>query len=262
MLKRLFEKDKKNKYGFFVNYSSWKEAQEHSLGYDSAKILEKVKSSLLQVKNGKAIFERDSVLFNKIEYSWGLLGGLLYAALNSDNKLRILDFGGSLGSHYFQNKNLLTNLNEIKWCIVEQKHFVDCGKEHFEDDILKFYYDIDTCIKEQSPNVIIFSSVLQYLENPYELLESVIDKGIKFIIFDRTSFTLKNKDILTIQKVPPEVYNASYPAWFFNKRKFFDLFKEKYELIAEFDALAGQIEIRDKNTKILAQDKGFIFKRR
>ena len=65
-------------------------------------------------------------------------------------------------------------------------------------------------------------------------------------------------DRIAIQKVPPEIYQASYPAWFFNKDKFLNYFRKDYELIEEFDALAGQIFI-DYRTK--ARDKGYIFKR-
>ncbi|MDV3001980.1 MAG: hypothetical protein N5P05_003586 [Chroococcopsis gigantea SAG 12.99] len=74
-------------------------------GYDKDIILETVKNSLLQVKEGQAIYERDSVLFDKIEYSFPVLTMLLKVALENDSKLSVLDFGGSLGSHYFQYRN-------------------------------------------------------------------------------------------------------------------------------------------------------------
>jgi putative methyltransferase (TIGR04325 family) len=39
----------------------------------------------------------------------------------SQNKLSILDFGGALGSSYFQNRNILKNKLNFKWGIVEQE---------------------------------------------------------------------------------------------------------------------------------------------
>ena len=48
------------------DYDSWTEAQKASTGYDGKVILNKVKDSLLRVKNGKAAYERDSVLFDEI----------------------------------------------------------------------------------------------------------------------------------------------------------------------------------------------------
>ena len=146
----------------------------------------------------------------------------------------------------------------LQWSIIEQKKIVECGKRYFESDQLKFYYDLDDCCKERNPDAILFSSVIQYFENPYSLLEKVLSFGFDFIIFDRTPFLEEGDDRITVQKVPSEIYEASYPTWFFNERKFLNFFYKDYELIEEFDALAGQIFI-DCRTK--ARDKGYIFKR-
>ena len=129
LLKRL----RPNKYGWRGSYSTWEEAKKVSIGYDSKEILQKVRASLLKVKNKEAVFERDSVIFDKIQYSWPLLAGLMYACVKSKGELRVLDFGGSLGSTYFQNKKFLDEIDEVSWSIVEQKHFVDVGKKDFKD---------------------------------------------------------------------------------------------------------------------------------
>ena len=57
-------------YGWYGNYKSWEEATKRSIGYDDVQILNKVKDALMKVKNGEAIYERDSVLFDKIRYSF------------------------------------------------------------------------------------------------------------------------------------------------------------------------------------------------
>ena len=105
---------KKEKIGMWSgNYTSWQEAKANCTGYDAANILEKCKNALLKVKNGEAAYERDSVLFNQIQYSWGLLAGLQKAALENNGNLCVLDFGGSLGSTYFQNKAFLSSLKKL-----------------------------------------------------------------------------------------------------------------------------------------------------
>ena len=71
------------------NYTSWAEAQKVSTGYDSQAILEKVKDALLKVKNGEAVYERDSVIFDEIQYSWPLLAGLMWIAAQSGGELNI-----------------------------------------------------------------------------------------------------------------------------------------------------------------------------
>ena len=230
------------------DYDSWAEAKIRCTGYDSELILEKCKRALLKVKNGEAVYERDSVLFDKIQYSWGLLAGLQRAALENDGKLYVLDFGGSLGSSYYQNKGFLNSLKELQWYIVEQSHFVDCGKELFEDNTLKFYFSIEECLNISTPNVILFSGVLQYLESPYEILNSVIKYKIDLIIIDRTLFSEANKDVLKVQKINPSIFDASYPCWFLNKSRFLSLFEKDYFLVSSFVGFQ--------------EGEGFIFKKK
>ncbi len=240
------------KVGFFGNYNTWEEARQASGSYDSDVILEKVKNALLKVKNGEAVYERDSVLFNKVEYSWPLLAGLLWIASREDNKLNLVDFGGSLGSSYYQNKKFLAHLHVLKWNIVEQRKFVECGKRYFEDEHLKFYYHLEDCVKEQHSSTILLSSVIQYIEKPYDLLKEIIGKRLKYILFDRTPFLYNGEDRITVQKVPAEIYRASYPAWFFNQKKFLDYFSSEYELIADFES--------NDRANIPSVFKGYIFK--
>jgi len=229
------------RYGFFGPCKNWKEAKKKSTGYDSELILNKVKNSLLKVKRGEAVFERDSVVFNRAEYSWPILAILLYIAGENNNRLNVLDFGGSLGSTYFQNRKFFVYLSELRWNIVEQSNFVACGKENFSDQHLSFFNSIKECLSNEQPSVIVFSSAIQYLEKPYEILKEVFDIGFEYIIFDRTTFTKDGDDRVTLQKVPPQVYDASYPCWFLSKDKMVGFFTPKYELVADFDALGGEI---------------------
>jgi putative methyltransferase (TIGR04325 family) len=242
------------KYGFFGNYKSWQEAYKNSTGYDADIILEKVKQSLLKVKKGESAYARDSVNFDKIEYSFPLLTSLLRIAIENSCDLNILDFGGSLGTSYFQCKFFLNELRSLQWSIVEQKNFVDCGNQFFEDDSLKFFYDIDTCLSVRKPDVILLSGVIQCLENPYEFMNTVINYEFKHILIDRTAFTMKGDDRLTVQKVSPEIYPASYPSWFLNLEHFLSLFLGKYDLIFEFDS--------QDCVNIPSKFKGFYFKKK
>jgi putative methyltransferase (TIGR04325 family) len=240
------------------NYASWIEAKSKCVGYDDQIVLEKCSESLNKIKNGLAIYERDSVIFDKIQYSWGLLSSLQKVALEYSSKLCVLDFGGSLGSSYYQNKNFLNLGEELSWCIVEQKHFVDRGKELFESDKLKFFYNLDDCILHNKPNVILLSSVLQYLEEPYTWLDRILKLGIPYIIIDRTAFLEFDTDLLTIQNVPEVIYKASYPSWFFSKEKFLRVLKN-YEIILEFKS---DFEINTVvNNNIAVYWQGFLLKR-
>ena len=233
----LVKKIRQNKYGWQGEYATWQEAQNTSTGYDADEILQKVKHALLKVKHGEAVYERDSVLFDEIEYSWPLLAGLMLASAKSCGKLNVVDFGGSLGSTYYQNKKFLDMFDDMSWNIVEQKHFVKIGKDTFQDNRLHFYYTIEECMTEERPTILLLSSVLQYIESPYGLLDEILEYDFEYILIDRTPFTNVGDDRVTIQKVPPSIYKASYPCWFFSEDKMHEYFTKKdYRLIENFQS--------------------------
>lgn len=258
VLKRIFYIRSRPSYGWFGDYSTWAEAKKVCTGYDNDTILDSVKASVMKVKNGEAVYERDSVLFDEIQYSQPILDSLKNSAKNG--VLNIIDFGGSLGSSYFQNRTFLKELAELKWNIVEQAHFVECGRTYIQDDQLKFYYSIEDALLENKSNVLFLSSVIQYFENPYQLISDCLKYEFETIIIDRTAFVESFKERITVQIVPEFIYKASYPAWFFNEQKFVDAFSKQYNLISKFDSKFDPREQLEDKT--WSYRKGFVFKRK
>lgn len=241
------------------DYASWGEAGQNCAGYDAVNILEKVKDSILKVKNGEAVYERDSVLFDKMEYSKELVAAFTSIALEKENKLDVVDFGGSLGSSYFQMHTLLNETIDLNWNVVEQKHFVSCGKEFIQDDNLKFHNTIEEALQHSQSHILLVSSVVQYLEKPYDFIEKAINYGFDYILIDRTAFIDADKERITVQVVPESIYKASYPVWFLNEKKFINSFLSRYTLIQEFDSYCDPGEyLGDKWT----YRKGMVFKRK
>jgi len=241
------------------NYPSWQAARQACTGYDSAVILEKTLEVMLKVKNGEAVFERDTVLFDQPDYNWPLLTILLKAAAENGGQLSVLDFGGSLGSVYYQSRAMLEVLPAWEWSVVEQAHYIAPGNRYLADAHLKFYPTVESCLTERAPRVLLLSSVLQYLEAPYEVLSQLMGHGFDYMIIDRTTLMDGIEDRLTIQTVPDDVYKASYPAWFFNRRNLLNAFSPAYQVMAEFDPYPGQtIELADQ---VKAYYKGMIFQK-
>jgi putative methyltransferase (TIGR04325 family) len=162
----------------------------------------------------------------------------LYAATFSSNQLDVLDFGGSLGSVYWQSRNFLTHLERVRWSIVEQPHFVRVGQEEIDNDVLRFYYSIDECLATEKPRVALLSSVLPYVQRPYDLMRSIFSTGIDIVVLDRTPFFVEDlQDRITVEDVHPSVYAGSYPAWFFNLREFRRIVAAHgYRITQEFDS--------------------------
>ena len=223
---------------FYGPFSTWDDAVKCSIGYDADQILEKVLTSTLMVKNGEAMYERDSVIFDEIQYSWPVTAGLMRAAACSGGRLSVLDFGGSLGSSYFQNRKFLDRLVHINWSVVEQPNFVKAGREFIQNSQLFFYGSVSEAVAFHKPNVVLFSSVLQYLENPYLVLDEVSLLGASFIIIDHVIVTNSHQSQIYCQTVPKSICHSSYPVRTLPEQQLLSKLSQLgYSLVASFSTL-------------------------
>jgi len=202
-------------YGFSGSYSSWEEASRQCRGYDAEAIFAKVGEAALAVRDGHCAYERDSVQFTEPDCHWPILASLMAVAAWSGQQLRVLDFGGSLGSLYLQHQAWLQRLPDCRWGIVEQPHFVTFGQRELATDTLSFHASIEACVAAVQPNVILLASVLQYLPDPYAMLDELLSLKIPYIVHDRTTCAVDGQERCTVQRVHPSIYPASYPAWLF-----------------------------------------------
>lgn len=242
---------------FEGSYPSWQAASDVCAGYDAKQILEKVLEATLKVKRGEAAYERDSVLFSEIVYDWPILASLMSVAARSRGKLHVLDLGGALGSAYFQNRSFLVDLPQISWSVVEQSHYVQAGITYISDGILRFYDSIDRCLLERKPNVIILSSVLQYLPEPFLVIEELLKVKAEVIVIDKTIVNKSEKCFVHVQKVPKSIYKSSYPCRSLSEKMLLKSFERDYCLQASFDSL----EFPALHA-INSQFKGYVFRRR
>lgn len=245
---------------FVGNYATWRQAVEDSSGYDEAHILQAVKKASLQVIRGEAAFERDSVAFPEPDYPWPLIAVLLRAASETDGRLHVLDFGGALGSTWFQCRDFLQSMHEITWSVVEQQHYVRCGSMiHARDRVLSFHESVEDVPKVcGSPNFVLISSTLQYLEHPRMVLEELAATGCRYLVVDRTPYVSEGRTRLSVQKVPDSIYPASYPVWLFSKPEIIGYLSADFELVAQFDAVDGRIGWGANRANFL----GLVFRRR
>lgn len=223
---------------FDGNYKTWEEAAALCSGYDADSILDKVLEATLKVKRGEAVFERDSVLFDEIQYSWPVTAALMWAAARNHGNLRVLDFGGALGSSYFEHRQFIELLPNVMWSVVEQSHYVEKGNKHISDENLKFYKSIDECAKENNVNCVLLSSVIQYLPNPYFVLQEIFRLTPDVIIIDKTIVNSSASDTVHIQKVPPNIYSAEYPCRSLAEENLINHFAPSYRLLTKFNSIS------------------------
>jgi putative methyltransferase (TIGR04325 family) len=218
---------------FRGSYRSWREAVASSTGYDAPVIFQKTRDATLKVRNGEAVFERDSVLMDRPDYPLFLVSSLLHAAVAHDGRLNILDFGGALGSSYFQCRPFLSSVSDLRWSVVEQRQYVEFGQNELQTDVLRFYPTIDDCVRAESPNVAILSGVLQYLESPYRVIDEIVAQGIDYVIVDRQPVSARLEERLCVVNIAPHIYRASYPFWILSEARLRAAWEGSYRLVAE-----------------------------
>jgi putative methyltransferase (TIGR04325 family) len=242
---------------FEGDFSTWEQAAAQCTGYDSAGILERVLEATLKVKRGEAAFERDSVAFDRHEYAWPVTAGLMWAAARGGGRLHVLDFGGALGSSYFQNRRLLDTLPDVRWSVVEQAHYVAAGRAHVADGRLLFHDKIADAVEGADPNVVLLSSVIQYLKAPFDVIDTLAGTSATSMVIDRTPFSNSARDALVIQRVPPEIYAASYPMWILSEVAFLRRMSERWSLVAQHQSPEGLV----KAGPLQASFQGMLFSR-
>jgi hypothetical protein len=185
VLLKLVRQLRYNNNTFTGNYASWIDAGLHASGYDTDVIFQRVRDAALKVKRGEAVFERDSVCFYKDEYRWPALA--------------------------------VNRLKSIRWSVIEQAQFVECGRNEFQNENLKFYTNIDECLANEKVDVVFLSSVLQYLESPHATLSTLTQTGAPYFLIDRTPMHSGAVDRLSIQGVPKNIFPATLAAYIFSE---------------------------------------------
>jgi len=236
------------KYGWKGSYADFNDAKKKCKGYDEDHILNRIKETTLKVKNKEIAYERDGIAYKEVQMNFPVLKTLLFLASENNNELTIIDFGGSLGTAYYQNYPYLKHLKKLRWCIIEQPQFVSTGKKDFENDHVKFYNNISECLAENTPQLFLICSVLQYLEKPYDFLDEVIAAKIPYLMLDYVGYNNKREDRVTIQYVPPAFYGieASYPCYFFNKFKIHQKIGLNYNKQYEFVSTSEKYYVQFK----------------
>ncbi len=244
LFKKIKKKRKANRYGWHGDYPTWQAAAAETTGYDADEILERVRQAALAVKNGDAVFERDSVLFDQPDYNWPLLANLNWVAARSAGVLNVLDFGGALGSTWFQNREFLSPF-DATWSIVEQRNFVSAGRKDIAGDRLSFEETVEDVLAKSEPNVFLASGVVQYLEDPRLILDPLERYSFPFVIFDRTAMTSRPTSRITIQKVPEDIYAASYPTRFMTRQDLLGPLLDRYRIVAEWRGMFDKTDLEE-----------------
>jgi putative methyltransferase (TIGR04325 family) len=239
--------------GRFVD---WPSAKQAAGGYDEGQLITRLVAAATAVKNGNAAWEQDGVTWSHIPPDMPVFAAVARVALARNGRLSVLDFGGGMGSSYLQCRSFLPESVIRSWAVVEQPALVEVGQRDIARDALQFYHSIEEAVTAGTPDLALFSSVLQYLEDPWSILDRILLAEIPYLIIDRHPSSMTH-ELITVQVVPPSLYKASYPTWLFDCPRMLERLGEHYELLASWEGKDPAI----RGWGMGAQFRGYFFKR-
>jgi putative methyltransferase (TIGR04325 family) len=173
---------------------------------------------------------------------------LILAILSRKKSLRVIDFGGACGTHYFIANQFFKGSVDLKWHVVETHRMAQRGKL-LEDGQLRFFEDFDEAVAAaQGVDLLFSSSALQYVPTPLKTIEDVLKCAAEYIFFTRLPLSENNLgQIITIQNsnyggngpgpLPDGMKDGiiRYPITLIEKELFEAKIKERYEELIVFE---------------------------
>lgn len=224
-------------YGFFGDYRDWASAAAESRPYDldvdvTARFLNETRKGLRETGLNAAV--------------------VLVALLAQGGSANVLDFGGGLGVGYFRILPIVPTAI-ASWRVIEKAHVVEHGKRHFGDDKLSFWRSLPEATEGWRPDIVIASSVLEYLPDRYDALATLARLNPGKIVIDRSP--IGESERFMIQRVPARNGGYVVPCAVLSRSKL-EAALTGYDLF--FEQTLGSFH----QTVPSAQHKSIIFSRR
>ena len=106
-------------------------------------------------------------------------------AASGSSPIRVLDFGGAAGHHYFYSKALLPQIN-LKWSVVETSAMVESASSEFQNEELTFFETINSALNNLGECDFVFSSgAIQYHPSPEEVFDELVGIGARDLMIAR-----------------------------------------------------------------------------
>jgi putative methyltransferase (TIGR04325 family) len=241
-------------------YKSYQDALKDcsSKGYENDAIIE-----LIVQKRRRIAEPQYTDLLKQMPLGMILLANTILKAANElgVQTIRVIDFGGADGGHYLQIRRFLKSNIALQWVVVETPAMVAAMKE-FETPELKFMDNFEQAL-ETLGGIDVFhtSGTLQSVPEPYTFLEKFCNTKTPFMVFNRQSLALGEKELVSVQlsllswhgyssiKVNSPDFVVKYPHTSIRKSRFEEIVSKYYDIVTQFDENSGAYKIG--NHKVL-----------
>ena len=192
------------------------------MGWDTNSIDERTIAAARRVRDGHVPFEMDGIEQPGVYHSPAILSLLLIMYARCGPIFSIVDFGGGLGTHYFQHRRLLAALPKlsINWNVIERPRLLAKMRAgEFETDRLNFFRSLEHADRHISKtSAFVSSGAIQYLEDPFAFLDTVAER-FDVIALDRVLSFERDENLIFVQHTSKDHQEVTYPVWCLSRSK-------------------------------------------
>jgi putative methyltransferase (TIGR04325 family) len=200
----------------FTKIESWESAVRKSSGYESVNVVEPVVAAARRVQN-----DSESSTFSNSRYQQ-IAAAMLYCIsqgrFNTGEPVRVLDVGGG-GADYFHHFQTFAPQINFDWTVLETPAMAEAMSNEFGQNLSNLRWTSSTENTNEIYDVVLCSSVFQYVKNPVELLATLVSKS-GFLIVNRIPLVDSSEHFIAVQRIISNGKRVSYPVHFFAEKKF------------------------------------------
>jgi putative methyltransferase (TIGR04325 family) len=233
-LLRLWRRVRRPRYGFFGRYETYAEAAAAAggAGYSDAATVE----ALVRGQRDRAA----APLPVELEDRWPPLQLALSHALASaaDGELRVLDFGGAAGTHYFDVVRWRERTGwppgRLRWQVCETAAMVRAASPVLGGEELTFHASLDE-LEGGAYDLVHVSGSIQYVPDSEATWDRLAALPHSWLVLARTPFIPAPADLFAVQRViVPGGRPATYPGRFLAERAWLDRIARTHDLIVRW----------------------------
>ncbi len=200
----------------FTKVGSWESAVAKSSGYESANVVEPIVAAAKRIQDCAQASNFLTTRYQQI--ATGMLHCISQAQFDVGGPIRVLDVGGGGADYFYQFKKFARQIN-FDWTVLETPALAQAMSNEFGRNPTNLRWISSIENTNETYDVILCSSVFQYVEKPFELLATLVRKS-EFLIVNRISLVDSSEHFVAVQRIITNGKRASYPVHFFADQKF------------------------------------------
>ena len=200
----------------FTKVDSWETAERRSAGYESSDVLTPLMLGTMEMRVHLAHSNLVNTRYQQV--ATALFFSISENRIKDGKPLRILDFGGGSGDYFYQFQKFIPNI-EFDWTVVETPALAQAMQTKYggETEQIRWVHSLE--MTDDKYDFVLCSSVLQYVERPFEILEAIVKKS-EFVVINRIPLTKSSENFVALQRILTKKKRGSYPAHFFSESSF------------------------------------------